>query len=675
MPMGAVILRPGVNTQRTLALNEAGVSESNLVRYKDQLIQKVGGWQLYYPLTIDSTIREIHGWQVSNRDQYLAVGATQSLNVITAGSLSNITPLTRMSSFTPDFSVGASTNIITVVDPGSSVSLYDTVFFNTQVSVGGANLQGAYRINTVGGSSSYTVISTGISSASVTSSGILPVFQSSLDNAIITVDFPNNNYQSVPGLYYPFIAPTTLGGVTIEGNYSIYSIIDSTQFQIVANTEANANATNTMNSSMAQVVYYIAVGPPSAGAGYGVGGYGLGGYGLGETSTSPGTGTPITATDWTLDNWGDTLVACPEDGPIYTWSPQSGFTTAEVLAEGPFFNGGIFISMPQQILVAWRSCAYVTGAQDQLMLRWCNAEDYTNWTIDNASTAGGFRIPTGSIIRGGLQAANYGVIWTDIDVWVQQYVGGDATFNHTRVGSGCGLIGPHAACTIAGNVYWCGTNSFFSLTSNGVQPLQCTVWDFIFQNLDTTNQDRVRCAPNSTFTEVAWYFPVAGGDGENSAYVKYNILENEWDYGYLARNAWIDVTALGNPIGANTVNIFQHEMTNDAAGQPISASFESGYWSIAQGNEMAFVDWFIPDMKFGTYGSTMSAQVEVSFNTVDYLGDTPRTYGPFTFTSTTQYLNPRLRGRFMSITIESNDTGSFWRVGSARYRYATSGRR
>lgn len=675
MPMGTIQLRPGVNTQRTLAANEAGVSESNLIRYKDQLIQKVGGWDLYYPLTIDSTIREVHGWQVTDGNQYLAVGATASLNVITAGSLSNITPLTRISSFTRNFSVNASCGLITVGDSNANLSIYDVVFFNTQVSVGGANLQGGYPVYTVGGSSSYTVLSTGVSSAAVVSSGILPTFATSANNAVVTVDFPNNGYQSIPGLYYPFIAPTTLGGLTIQGSYGIFSIIDSTQFQIVANQQSTANATSSMNNGVAQVVYYIAHGPPPGGTGYGLGGYGLGGYGLGQTSTATGSGTAISATDWSLDNWGDVLLANPKNGAIYVWSPQSGFETAAVVPTAPFFNGGIFISMPQQILVAWDSCLYTTGVQDPLTIRWSDAEDYTQWTITNATAAGSFHIPTGSEIRGGLQAANYGVIWTDIDVWVMQYVGGTEIFNLTRVGSGCGLIGPHAGCTIAGNVYWCGLSSFFAMTGQGVQALNCTVWDFIFQNLDATNSYKIRCAPNSTFTEVAWYFPVSGGDGENSAYVKYNILEGEWDYGYLGRNAWIDVTALGNPIGTDIDSIYQHETTTDANGQPIGASFQSGYWSIAEGNEMAFVDWFLPDMKFGTYGSTMSAQIEVTFNTVDYLGDAPRTYGPFTFTSTTQYLSPRLRGRFMSVTIASNDTTSFWRIGSCRYRWAPAGRR
>jgi hypothetical protein len=176
------------------------------------------------------------------------------------------------------------------------------------------------------------------------------------------------------------------------------------------------------------------------------------------------------------------------------------------------------------------------------------------------------------------------------------------------------------------------------------------------------------------FNEVSWYFPSPASVGENDAYIKYNYQEGQWDYGYLQRGAWEDVSALGNPIGATVTQLYQHELTNDADGTPISPSFETGYFTIAEGELMSFVDFIVPDMKFGTYGSS-GASCNITVNAVDYPGDTPRTYGPVTFTSTTSNLNPRLRGRFMSLAIDSNDLGSFWRVGAIKYRYAPTGRR
>jgi len=679
MPYGAVQLRPGVNTQRTLSDNEAGVSQSNLIRYKEGLLQKYGGWQAFYPFQVSSTpVREMHAWQGLVSDKHLAIGSLTNLVVITAGSASDIMPQTNTTNPTPSFSVSSGSNVVTVVDAGSSVSTFDVVYFNTQVSVGGGLLQGAYKVNSVGGSSTYTILAQYTATVTASSSGVVPLFTTSSGSAIINVVLPDNGYQSIPGLFEQFIAPTSVGGLTIQGPYQISSVIDTSSFTITATNQSTGSQSRYMNSNsstvgVAQLLYYISAGPPPTAGGYGVGLYGAGAYGSG-TAIPGGSGTPITATDWTMDNWGELLIACPTGGPIYTWSPDSGFTTATVIQQAPFFNGGIFVSMPQQILVAWASTES-TGVHDPLVVRWSNSGDYTNWTVSNQTTAGSFHIPTGSQIMGGMQAPSQGLIWTDLDVWAMSYVGGIVVFNFTRIGSGCGLIGPHAAGILGGNVYWCGINNFFMLGQNGVAPMPCTVWDFIFQNLSKANQSKIRAAPNSTFSEMAWFFPSAAAT-EDDSYVKFNQVENEWDYGSLSRTAWIDTTILGNPIGVDNGGIiYQHETGNDAATIPMNASFQSGYWSIAQGNEVGFVAFIIPDFRWGSLLGTQNATVQITFLAVNFLGDTPTSYGPYTVTSATEFINTRIRGRFMAVLVQSSDLGTFWRLGRIRFRWATSGRR
>lgn len=675
--MGSVILRPGVNTQLTPSLNEAGVAESQLIRYKDGLIEKIGGWDQYYPITLDSTIRHIHAWQGLENNKFLSVGATGTLSIINSNDLSDVTPQTRVSSFAPNFSVSSGSDIVTVVDAGSSLTVFDTVFFNTPVAVGTVLLSGAYSVYTAGGASTYTILSSEASDTTVASSGVLPTFTTVSNSGIVTVDLPNNNYQSIPGLFYGFYAPTTVGGITIEGPYQVRSVVDSTQFTIVSPTAASTSATATMNSSLVSVTYYIAVGPPTASStgGYGGGPYGVGGYGVGTTGSNSAAGTAITSSDWTQDNWGETLLACPEDGPIYAWSPDNGFTTAAVIDTGPFFNGGIFISMPQQILVAWRSCSAVSGVQNNMMVRWSDAGDYTVWESTLTNSAGSFVIPTGSIIVGGIQCPTYGMVWTDVDAWIMQYVGGDVVFNFTKIGSGCGLIGKHACGVLGDNVYWCGTNNIYTVRSGGVEPVPCTVWDFIFQNLNTDYKERILCAPNSSFNEMTWFFPSTDSTGENDAYIKLNIKTGMWDYGYLSRAAWNDVSPLGQPIGTDTTTIYQHEQGYNNVNSPINSSFTTGFWTIAEGNEMAFVDFVLPDMIFGTYSGAKTASCSITFHSQEYTGGAVTDHGPYTFTQATEYINTRIRGRFMAMTLTTNDLDSFWRIGRIRYRWAPAGRR
>src|SRR5882762_1150056 len=673
MPMTSVNLRPGVNTMLTLSQNEAGISAANLVRYQQQMVQKIGGWSQYYPVAIGSTIKELFGWEGLLTNKYLGIGATQSLSVIVSGANTDITPQTRISDFTPNFSVSSGSNIVTIVDANSSATVFTTVYFNTPIALSNLLLNGAYPVNTALGSSNYTILSSVPANTTVTSSGILPVFTVSSGSAIVKVVLPNNNFPMITGIFQQFIAPSSVGGVTIQGPYSIQSIIDSTSFNISVATQGTSAATASMNSSRAELVYYYTLGPPAS-LGFGGGPFGLGGFGTGSAAPA-GSGTPITATDWSLSNWGEALLACPSGGPVYVWSANSGFQNASVIPTAPFFNGGIFVSQPQQILVCWGS-VQSSGVKDPLVVRWSDALDYTNFAVNSQTWAGSFRIPTGSIIRGGIQSAQQGIIWTDIDVYVMQNVGQPIVFGFNRIGSGCGLVGQHACGILNGNVYWMGPNNFFVLSEQGVAPVPCPVWNFVFQNMDIANIGKVRCAVNSLYNEISWFFPALGGNGENSLYAKLNTTENEWDYGTLGRSAWIDVTVLGNPIGADlTGTIYQHEIGYNAGTLPIDTSFQTGYWSIADGNEMAIVDWILPDMQFTTFPGGTSANLALTFFATDYPGDTPRVYGPYAFNKNTEFINTRIRGRLMSCKVEGGDLDSWWRIGRIRYRYAPDGRR
>lgn len=256
------------------------------------------------------------------------------------------------------------------------------------------------------------------------------------------------------------------------------------------------------------------------------------------------------------------------------------------------------------------------------------------------------------------------------------YVGGIVIFNFTKVGTGCGWVGPHACGILAGNPYWMSNNNFFTLGSQGVMPLPCTVWDQVFQNLSTANQAKVRCAVNSAFNEVMWFYPSASAT-ENDSYVKVHIegSEFEWDYGQLIRTAWSDVSILGMPIGADTNGaIWQHETGTTIVGAS-GSSFQSGWWTIGEGEEIPIIDYVIPDFIWGIRSGAQSASVNITFFGTNYPDGDVTTYGPYTVTQTTQFLNVRIRNRLVSAFIQSNAASEFWRLGRIRFRFAASGRR
>ena len=405
-------------------------------------------------------------------------------------------------------------------------------------------------------------------------------------------------------------------------------------------------------------------------------GFGSGSYGFGITPVTL-TGTPISTTNWTIDNWGQDVVACPAGGGIYYWNPTGGFSTLVNILTAPAFNEGIFVSMPQQILVAYGSTVAqnIGVQQDPLLLAWSDIGDFEAWTPLTTNQAGSYRIPTGSKIVGAIQGPQNGLIWTDLDMWSMNYLGYPLVFGFTKVGANCGLSGKHAACQLSGNVYWMGQSNFFMFGGSGVQVIPCPIWDYVFQNVDTANIYKTVACANTSFNEVWWFFPASAGSGEPNKYVKYNTLERTWDYGVLSRTAWIDQSVLGPPIAASPDSyIWKHETTEDAAGAPLVSSMQTGYFVVNEAHEKTFIDLIWPDFKYGLYGGSQGASIQVTVYGADYPTDTPTPFGPFTMNSTTQYINLRMRARLVAMKFESSDLGSFWRIGNVRVRYAQDGK-
>jgi hypothetical protein len=329
--------------------------------------------------------------------------------------------------------------------------------------------------------------------------------------------------------------------------------------------------------------------------------------------------------------------------------------------------------MPQRQIIAYGST--FNGILDHLLVRWCDVENFNQWIALPINQAGSYRLPRGSRIIGGIQAPQQGLIWTDTALWSMQYIGQPYVYSFNEIGTGCGLIGQKACGSMNGVVYWMGRSQFYMMAGSGIQTIYCPVWDVIFQDLDLNNLNKIRFAANSLFNEVTWYYPTTGSNGEIEKYVKFSAGLQQWDFGTLARTAWINQSVLGNPIGAApTGYIYQHETSPDADGQPMVSNFTTGYFAMAEGDVLTFVDQVWPDMKWGYYGGTQNANVQITFNYLSYPGDTPYTDGPYTVTQATQYVSPRFRGRLMSITIGTSDIGSFWRIGNIRYRLQPDGK-
>jgi hypothetical protein len=563
------------------------------------------------------------------------------------------------------------------IQAGYNVNFLTPIVFSNLI------LNGTYTVYSTTSTGIYSIyqIQVGATAAS-TYTGSLISFVLTNGTSTVTVNETNQPY--INGTTVTFLWPTVSNGVTIYGNY-IVTNATTNSYQIVASTAATATTTiymNTLSNGNAYVHFQYTYNLPSpyAASGYGTGGYGVGGYGVGVVGANSNIpGNNITSTDWSITNFGEVLCASPDGGAIYYWSPTQNTPNAYLLANAPQANDGIFVAMPARQLVAYGST--VTGIQDPLLVRWSDVGDLTTWTPTPTNQAGSYRIPEGSAIIGAIQGPQQGLIWTDISLWAMQYVGPQAVYGFNKISDGSGAISKKCMGVINGVVYWMSQKKFMRLSGGGPETLQCQIWDQVFQNLNQNALTQIRCATNSVFNEVIWYYPTAGSP-VNNAYVKYNIVTNSWDYGALDRTSWVDQSVLGMPIGSSSSGIiYQHEMGYDADTVPMVSSFQTGYIQLNEADNLVFVDQVWPDFQWQTLnGSTTSATLYLTFYGANYPGDTPTVYGPYQFTQGTEYINVRIRNRLLSIGVSTADANgnavanTFYRIGAMRYRYQLDGR-
>ena len=680
MPHASLKLVPGVNQNRTPALNEAAISTSQLIRFVPDaqgigLPQKLGGWTKYFANPIASVVRCLWAWADTNDKKYLAIGAVDSLETLTENILRNVTPNTITYNVAVDVNTTSGSNEVEIVVTGSNITSYDSVYIQTQISVGGLVLFGMYQCYAVG-IDSFFIYATDVlgqpqyATATVTDGGAVPVYDSTDTSSIVLVTLADHGY--LAGDTFTALISTVISGITIYGNYLITEVVSTDTFNIQTSNAATSSDTVSMNAGEARYQFFIGEGPLPRGTGYGVGPYGVGGYGSGVAPVA-NPGSPISASDWSLDNWGSVLIANPFESEIYTWNPLVNAVSANVITNAPTQNVGCFVAMPQRQIIAYGST--FNGIIDHLLIRWCDVENYNDWIATVTNQAGSYRLPRGSRIIGGIQGPQQGLIWTDTALWSMQYIGQPYVYSFNEVGTGCGLIGQKAAGTLDNTVFWMGPAQFYKLSGSGVETLYCPVWDVIFQDIDLLNLNKIRVAVNSLFNEVAWYYPTTSSNGEVAKYVKYNKGLDKWDFGTLGRTAWINQSVLGKPIGASPQGyLYQHETSPNADNQPMLPSFRTGYFALSEGDVKTFVDQVWPDMKWGYYGGVQSANVQITFYYTDYAGQEPRVSGPFTVAQATQYVTPRFRGRLVSIEVSSSDINSFWRLGNIRYRLQPDGK-
>lgn len=374
---------------------------------------------------------------------------------------------------------------------------------------------------------------------------------------------------------------------------------------------------------------------------------------------------------WSADTWGTDLVAVPSKGPLMYWNTSSGIVERmTIVTAAPSVNQIVRVA-PEARHVVLYGTHDVNGSYDPLLVRWCSQEDYTDWTPSTINNAGDYPLPSkGSEIRSVNRVRDKTAILTDSDLYIQSYIGSSDVFGFVPAGEQCGVIARNAAVEYRGILYWMSDNGQFYQYDGRVTPLQCTVLRYIYENLDTTNIEKIYAGVNSTFDEIVWFYPsTASPDGENDRYVIYNTTEKHWTIGTMPRTVWEDSGTFEYPlaIGPEPYSLYYQEYGYTADTSVMAANLESAYFDTNDGNPIMFSNKFAPDFSNLSDNTPYTGTLKISLLARKYPGGPVITKGPFDVTGTTQKVSTRLRGREFAIQIQSSTSSDVpWRMGQFR---------
>jgi hypothetical protein len=491
----------------------------------------------------------------------------------------------------------------------------------------------------------------------------------------------------------------TIGGVNVNGEYQIVTVPTGTSYTVTLATAATGSVSN----SGITIAYQINTGFPiyTIGTGWGAGPWSRGTWGSGFT-----TGFGFQLRLWSQANFGERLLFSPRGGALYVWDPGAGATpaygTRGTLVSGtdvPSEINMIMVSDTTRITIAF-GCndygAYGTTDIDPLLIRWSEQESYTAWTPAATNQAGSYRLSHGSEIVTAIQTRQEIVVLTDASVYSMQYLGPPFVYGFTILADNISIVSPNAIVTAAGVVFWMGVDKFY-IYSGRVEPLPCSVRQYVFNDINRDQEAQFFAGTNEGFSEI-WWFYCSKNSTTIDRYVIFNYLDRAWYFGTMPRTAWLDSPLRQFPMAATSSNIVvYHEVAVDDGTtnppSPINAYIQSSDFNIGDGNNYGFVWRMVPDITFdgsdttgatsdkpfvqftirprqnpgAAYGAAPDPTVE---SKQSYAGRT--TYNVQEFT---EIVYTRARGRQIAFRVESNSIGTQWQLGVPTIDIRADGRR
>ena len=188
----SLTLKPGVNRESTRYAAEGTWYETDKVRFRFGLPEKIGGWQRLSANTYLGVARSLTNWATLSGQNLLAVGTNLKYYIERGGEYFDVTPI-RLTTAAGDVEFDATTGsaVITATDVDHGAQQGDFVTFSGAVSLGGnitaTVLNREYVIASIIDDDNYTFVATATANSSDSGDGgasVVGAYQIPIGNEI-----------------------------------------------------------------------------------------------------------------------------------------------------------------------------------------------------------------------------------------------------------------------------------------------------------------------------------------------------------------------------------------------------------------------------------------------------------------------------------------------------------
>ena len=735
MALQQIKFAPGIDKQDTSVGAVGRWVDSDNVRFRYGLPEKVGGWQSLLTDTIAGVVRKQFAFVDLVGNRYVALGTDKFLLIYFEGQLFDITPL-KTSITSAQLSTNSTTTVTITTSAAHGLNVGDIVLFDSVTLPSGTGFSASdfedkkFQVISVPTPTTFTITMGSAATGTVSAGGSItlkPYERVGPAEQSYGYGFGIGNYGgTITGVVQTELDGSLNADTTGTGGTGTAVTVDSTTGFPAAGTIAIANELITYTSKSSTQFLGITRGTNGTATAGTSNGQAHSTNAVVQNATDfTGYGSAVEASTitlepglWSLNSFGQVLVATILNGKTFTWDAgiaarftthASTTTTNFITTSNPTATRSTLISPTTRHLIHFGTETTIGDptTQDDMFIRFSADESINEYTIEAVNTAGSQRLQDGTKIMGALVAKENILVWTDNALYTMKFVGAPFTFGFEQVGTNCGLIGQNAPIEIDGVAYWMGNNGFFSFDGT-VNTLPCSVEDYVFDDIDTTKGQQINAGINNLFTEVVWWYPSTGSDF-NNRYVAYNYGQTNtptpmgnWYTGIninSIRTTWIDSLVYPKPYATafNSSNtgsfptiigetglgqsvLFEHEVGTDQINPNGSTttltSFVQSY-DFALQTDQGIGEYFLAMRRFLPNFKNLVGNAQVTISVADYPADpnTNTALSPFTITLTTTKVDTRARGRYAAIKIENIGSGESWRFGTFQADLQPDGRR